>query len=337
VRPYTVRRDGMMGRHGNSLQHKNPFLSVRPLLVALFYFLPIAVPGLIGWLNGLLAVPIFLLLQTAADEKTGGQQIRNGLLMAGLGSLLMGRFSMFLFALTMLPLGYSLHLSVARQKTPTESGAVGMMVLGISWLLFWSVYGTMSGSNPYVGLLADLDAFLGQIIVVYRTSSDLPADVLYSLEQIIAGMRVLLPKILPGLLAGMVLITVSLNMVICRGVMRRLVPEKAFWPPYSDWRLPEKAVWLLICAFFLLLVGTGGVKNAGLSLMLVAGVLYFFQGAAVVIHVLNRWNLPRTFRLFLYVILGLQRYGMLLVVIVGIADTWADFRKLDLKDKDKTE
>lgn len=322
-----------MGRYGNILQHNGPFLSVRPLLVALFYFLPIAFPGLIGWLNGVLAVPIFLLLQTAADERKAGQQIKNGLLMAGLGSLLMGRFSMFLFTLTMLPLGYSLYLSVARQKTPAESGAAGLLVLGISWLLFWSVYGIMSGANPYVGLLADLDAFLGQIIVVYRTSSDLPADVLYNFEQIIAGIRVLLPKILPGLLAGMVLITVSMNMVICRGVMRRLAPEKACWPPYSDWRLPDKAAWLLIFAFALFLVGQGGVKNVGLSLVLVSVLLYFFQGAAVVIHVLNRWNLPRTFRFFLYVILGLQCYGMLLVVIVGIADTWADFRKLDLKDK----
>ncbi|CAK8720250.1 DUF2232 domain-containing protein [Candidatus Electrothrix laxa] len=302
------------------------------------FFLPIAVPGLLGWLNGLLAVPIFLLLQTAHDERTAGQQIRNGLLMAGLGSLVMGRFSMFLFTLMMLPLGYSLHLSVSRQKTPAESGAAGIMVLGISWLFFWSVYGTMSGMNPYVGLLTDLDAFLGQVVVVYRTSSDLPADVLYSLEQIIAGMRLLLPKILPGLLVGMVLITVSLNMVICRSVMCRLVPEKVFWPPYSDWRLPDKTVWLLICAFALLLVGTGGVKNVGSSLMLVSGLLYFFQGAAVVIHVLNRWNLPRTFRLFFYVILALQRYGMLLVVIVGIADTWADFRKLDHEEnKDTTE
>ncbi|WLE96973.1 MAG: DUF2232 domain-containing protein [Candidatus Electrothrix communis] len=327
-----------MGRHGNSLQYNSPFLSARPLLVALFFFLPIAVPGLIGWLNGLLAVPIFLLLQIAADERTAGQQIRNGLLMAGLASLLMGRFPMFLFTLTMLPLGYSLHLSVARQKTPVESGAAGILVLGISWLIFWSMYGTMSGLNPYVALLTDMDAFLGQVIVVYRTSSDLPADVLYNLEQIIAGIRVLLPKILPGLLAGTVLITVSLNMVICRGVMRRLAPEKVFWPPYSDWRLPDKAVWLLILAFALLLVGTGGVKNVGTSLMLVSGLLYFFQGIAVVIHVLNRWNLPRAFRFFVYVILALQRYGMLLVVIVGIADTWANFRKLDHKEnKDKTE
>ena len=233
-----------MGRHGNSSQHNGPFLSVRPLLVALFYFLPIAVPGLIGWLNGLLAVPIFLLLQTAADERKAGQQIRNGLLMAGLGSLLLGRLPMFLFTLTMLPLGYSLHLSVARQKTPAESGVVGMLVLGISWLLFWSVYGTVSGMNPYIALLTDMDAFLGQVIAVYRTSGDLPADVLYNFEQIIEGIRVLLPKILPGLLAGTVLITVSLNMVVSSGLMRRLAPDKAVWPPYGDWRLPDKAVWL---------------------------------------------------------------------------------------------
>lgn len=328
-----------MRRHGNSLQYNGPFLRPRPLLVALLYFLPTALPGLMGWLNGLLAVPIFLLLQTAVDERTGVRQIRNGLLMAGLGSLLLGRFPMFLFTLTMLPLGYSLHLSVARQKTPAESGAVGALVLAGSWFLFWSVYGTLSGTNPYIGLLADMDALLEQLVAVYRANPDIPVETQYIFEQLIAEMRVLLPKILPGLLAGMVLITVSLNMVVGRCLMRRLVPEKAFWPPYSDWRLPDKVVWLLICAVALFLVGTGGVKNIGSSLMLVSGLLYFFQGAAVVLHVLNRWNLPRIFRLFVYVLLILQRYGMLLVVLVGIADTWADFRRLDNKkdseDNDK--
>ncbi|CAK8725302.1 DUF2232 domain-containing protein [Candidatus Electrothrix aarhusensis] len=328
----------MMGGHGNRLQYNGPFLSARPLLVAFCYFLPIALPELIGWLNGILAVPIFLLLQTAADERTADQQIRNGLLMAGLGSLLLGRFSMFLFTLTMLPLGYSLHLTTVRQRDPAQAGITGVIVLTISWLFFWTVYGNMSGTNPYLALLSGTDTFMEQIVVVYRTNADLPADVLYNLEQLITEVRMLLPKILPGLLAGMVLITVILNMVIGRVLLLRLAPEKVFWPPYGDWRLPDKAVWLLISAFVLLLVGQGGVKNVGLSLILVSGLLYFFQGAAVIIHVLNRWNLPRTFRLFVYVILALQRYGMLLVVIVGIADTWADFRKLDHKEnKDKTE
>jgi hypothetical protein len=208
-----------MRRHGNSSQSNGSFLHARSLSAALLYFLPTALPGLIGWLNGLLAVPIFLLLQTADDERTGVRQISNGLLTAGIGSLLLGRFSMFLFTLTMLPLGYSLHLSVARQKTPAESGAVGALVLAVSWFLFWSVYGTVTGMNPYIGLLADMDALLEQFMVVYRENPDIPVETQYIFEQLIAEMRVLLPRILPGLLAGMVLITVALNMVVGRCLM----------------------------------------------------------------------------------------------------------------------
>ena len=322
-----------MGRYENIARHKGLFLSARPLLVALFFFLPAALPGLVGWLNGLLAVPIFLLLQTAADERRTGLQIRNGLLLAGLGSLLLGRFSMFLFTLTMLPLGYSLHLSAVRRKSPAETGVTGIMTLGLSWLGFWFLYGMLFRTNPYIDLLAGMDALLEQFIVMYRTDSGLPADVLYTVEQIIAETRELLPKILPGLLAGTVLITVSLNTIISGTLLRRLVPEKAVWPPYKEWRLPDKAVWLLITAFALLLIGQGGMQHAGLSLLIVSGMMYFFQGAAVAVHLLNRWKLPRAFRFFVYVLLLFQRYGMLLVALVGVADTWADFRKLDREEQ----
>ena len=92
-------------------------------------------------------------------------------------------------------------------------------------------------------------------------------------------------------------------------------------------------MWFLIAAFALLLVGRGGVKDVGRSLVLLSGMLYFFQGVAIVVHVLNRWKLPRAFRFLVYVLLGLQSYGMLLVAVVGLADTWADFRRLDREDK----
>ena len=324
-----------MGRYGNIARHNGPFLTARPLLVALFFFLPTALPGLFGWLNGLLAVPIFLLLQSAADEKTAGRQIRNGLLPAGLGSLLLGRFSMFLFTLTLLPLGYSLHLSAVQRKSPAEAGVAGIMTLGLAWLLFWSLYGMFTGTNPYTDLLSGMDALMEQLLAAYRMNSGLSVDVLYAVEQIIAEIRELLPKILPGLLTGTVLLTVGLNLIISGGLLRRLASEKAPWPPYREWRLPDKAVWLLICAFVLLLVGTGGVKNTGLSLLLVSGMMYFFQGAAVVVHLLNHWKLPRVFRFFVYVLLLFQRYGMLLVALIGIADTWADFRKLDHEENNK--
>ena len=251
--------------------------------------------------------------------------------MAGVASLLVGSFSMYLFTLTMLPLAYSLHLGTIRQRDPAQTGITGIVVLTIALMIFWTMYGIVSGSNPYVSLLTDMDAVMGQIIVMHRTNSELPVDTLFALEQLITGVRELLPGILPGLLAGTVLLTVVLNMVIGRALLFRLAPEKVFWPPYKEWRLPDKAVWILIVAFALLLLGQGG--GIGLSLALVAGLLYFFQGAAVVVHTLNRWNLPRVFRLFIYGMLVLQRFGLLLVMIVGIIDTWADIRDLDHEDK----
>ncbi len=323
----------MMGQDKKSSQQNGPFLTARPLLVALFFFIPILLPGLIGWLNGLLAVPIFLLFQTAADDQKAGLEIRNGLLMAGLGSLLLGRLPMFLFILAMLPLGYSLHMSAGQRKDPAQTGIAGIIALAVSWLIFWTVYGITSGVNPYIGLLADMDALMEQIIVVYRTNAGLPVETLYALEQLVAGLRELLPRILPGVLAGTVLLTVVLNMVISRVLLLKLAPEKAFWPPYNEWRLPDRAVWFFILAVALLLLSKGKGGSLGLSLVFVAGILYFFQGAAVVIHTLNRWNLPRVFRLFIYVMLGLQRYGVLLVVLAGLIDTWADFRELDQEDK----
>ncbi|MCI5197314.1 MAG: DUF2232 domain-containing protein [Candidatus Electrothrix sp. AW5] len=126
-------------------------------------------------------------------------------------------------------------------------------------------------------------------------------------------------------------------MIISRVLLRRLAPEKVFWPPYKEWQLPDKTIWFLIFSFVLLLINSGQGKTVGLSLVCVAGLLYFLQGVAVVMHTLNRWNLPRAFRLFAYVFLGLQRYGVLLVIIIGIADTWANFRKLDHTEKDTTE
>jgi uncharacterized protein YybS (DUF2232 family) len=321
-----------MEQYRRSSQQKHPFLATRPLLVALFFFIPVLLPGLAGWLNGLLAVPIFLLLQTATGDKEAGLEIRNGLLMAGLGALLLGRLPMLLFTLTMLPLGYSLHISAGQRKDPAQTGLAGVLVLTMTWLIFWTVYGIASGINPYIGLLTDMDAFMGQIITVYRESGELPPEALYALEQLITGVRELLPRILPGILGGTVLITVVLNMVISRVLLFKLAPEKVCWPPYSEWRLPDKAVWLLIFAFALLLFGKGGGGSVGVSLAFATGLLYFFQGAAVIIHALNRWNVPRVARLFMYVILGLQRYGILLVVVAGIVDTWADFRKLDHED-----
>ena len=312
----------------NGQQRGAAFFCPQALLITAAFFLPVAIPSLFGWMNGLLAVPIFFLFGTTADDRQATLQIRNGLLLAAGGALLLKQLVLIVFALAMPALGYSLYRSAQRGDNPVAAGAKGIVTLGLSWFVFWAVYGIIAGINPYASLLAILDDSFNRIIEIYRNSSDLPADVLYSLEQVITGIREFLPNVLPGLLAGLVIITVWLNQVIGNTLLLRLRPAEAAWPRYSRWQLPDKLIWLLIAAAALSLLGSGMVKYAGYCLVIIAAMLYFFQGLAVFVHFLDRWNVPRYLRIILYVILAFQSYGLLLLAMLGIADIWLNFRKM---------
>ena len=303
------------------------------LLIALVLFLPVAAPSLFGWFNGLLAVPVFLLFQITGNVRQTTLQIRNGLLLAAVGSLLINKLPALVFALTMLPLGYSFYSSARQGDDPATTGGKGIITLALSWLLFWSIYGILAGANPYVNLLAMLDGSFAYILELYRNTSELPADVLYNLEQFIDSIREFLPRVLPGMLAGTVILTVWLNLAICNNLVHRLLPEKMNWPEYRFWQLPDKLVWLVIVAASLSLVGSGVVKNTGYCLIIVSVLLYFFQGMAVFIHFLERWNVPAFVRIVIYVILIIQSFGLLLLAMIGLADIWIDFRKMSHQEQ----
>lgn len=310
-------------------EKKREIISVQTLLIAVCFLLPTALPLLFSWLDMLLGVPVFILLQLAEDKQVVFVSLRNGLLIATAGVLLLGEPVPFVFSLAMLPLGGSMHRSAGSGRSPVAAGGMGFAVLGVTWLAFWLVQGLLTESNPYASLLALLDSAFARLAEEARTNADFAIDVGHNLDMVIAEIRsVLLPKILPGLLAGSVVLTVWLNMVIGSGLLRRLRPDKAVWPEYQCWRLPDMLIWLLIVAVILLLVGNGHLEQVGYSLAVVAGLLYFFQGVATFAHLLHRWHVPAFWRAVLYFFVAVQVYGMLLLTVIGVADTWADFRRL---------
>ena len=93
-------------------------------LCSVLFFLPALIPPLFGWLNGFLAVPVVFLL-SSRGAGAGSLQLQLSLLAAGLAALFTGRIEGFLFSLTLVPLGYSLHRSALAGASPAMSGGRG--------------------------------------------------------------------------------------------------------------------------------------------------------------------------------------------------------------------
>lgn len=310
-------------------QKQQHFFSGQSLLTGLLFFLPSAVPSLLAWLIPLLAVPVFLLFQAVGNDRQALRLLRNGLLVSGAGALLLGAEEIYLFSLIQLPLAWSLRRSAVQGKSPAAAGGAGLAMLALSWIAFWFCYGILSSSNPYTSLLVELQNGLTQLTEAYRTSSaQLSAEVLYSLELTTAWLRQRLPMLMPGLLISGLTLTVWLNMLISGWLLGKVRPDKVPWPEYRCWRLPDQFVWLLIAGASLAAVSTGHAQTIGFTLAAVAVLVYFFQGAAVFAHLLHRWNVPPLWRFFLYFIVAAQSYGVLLLAVTGVADIWADFRKM---------
>ncbi|MCL2789044.1 MAG: YybS family protein [Desulfobulbus sp.] len=295
------------------------------LLIALF-FLPAALPSALGWLTGFLATPVCVPLVVHGYPK-GLRLVAIALAVAGAGALAVRQIEMFAFSLTLVPLGVTLFSSVRAKESAVKSGAKGLAALAIAWILFWTVYGNLTGINSYNMLLKALDLGLEQTLELSKSKdAGLSPEIILRLSEVTAAMRETIPRVLPGLLAVMVMCTVWLNMVLINRLSGWLTGTTP-WEPYTAWRLPEHLVWLPIGAIAVMLLGTGWLQDAGGWLAMIAGLLYLFQGLAVFVALLERWRVPPLVRTILYLIVFLQTYGLLLLAVLGLIDVWYDFRK----------
>ena len=104
-----------------------------------------------------------------------------------------------------------------------------------------------------------------------------------------------------------------------------LAPVLRGFPPLSRWRFPFLVVWVLAAAVALMIVPLPLWPAAGLNLVLVVCSVLAVQGAAL------QWQMgsagtPMLLRLFFLFMAGML---FLPLVLLGLADQWMDFRKLE--------
>lgn len=98
-------------------------------------------------------------------------------------------------------------------------------------------------------------------------------------------------------------------------------------PPLYYWSAPEWLIFPVLALGFLLMVPVDLVFQVSLNLLVVAALLYFCQGVAVVSAWFQRFRVPRLIRCFGYPLMFLHPL-FFLVITLGLMDIWLDFRRM---------
>ena len=297
------------------------------LLIAVF-LLPTLHPGRMGWITSLIPLPVFYYL-VRLGKKEGSLLIRNAILISGGAALLVGSLPLLIFSLTLVPLGIAFSFSLFNRTSPVGAALRGSLVLGVIWLVFWVVFGLIHATNPYTSLLKELDQGLASGFALYQENAELPSETLASIRSAVELLRAFIPKILPALLISVVLSTAWLNLALGNWLLKSKDADLSPWPEYKDWQLPDSLVWGVIIGGALLILLPAPLSTLGLNIILICVTVFFFQGLSIVSSLLFKWSVPRPLRFLIYGLIFVQTYGIILLSFFGLADVWADFRKLN--------
>ncbi|MBP8985149.1 MAG: DUF2232 domain-containing protein [Syntrophobacterales bacterium] len=95
------------------------------------------------------------------------------------------------------------------------------------------------------------------------------------------------------------------------------------------WKIPDRMVWFVIAAGTLVLVPQENIRLIGLNLLVVFLFAYVLQGFAIINYFFTRKRVPVFLRWMVYALIFVQNIFLLVVAVIGFADIWVDFRKIN--------
>jgi len=147
-------------------------------------------------------------------------------------------------------------------------------------------------------------------------------------EQLAETARKIFPAVMGSGIAGMAGILLALVWLTARalGLGTGLSP----WPPFGRWRFPFYLVWSLVAGLGLVITRMPLPETVGINIVVIAVSLLGIQGAAV------QWEMTgRTMNIWLRTAyLLVAGFIFLPLVLLGLADQWLDFRKLEASSGD---
>jgi uncharacterized protein YybS (DUF2232 family) len=125
------------------------------------------------------------------------------------------------------------------------------------------------------------------------------------------------------------LITAAVNFFLVRFLWIKLYGQTLFrQEKFSELVLPDFLIFLLILSSASLFFIESSIGVVGVNLFALVILVYFFQGLAVTVHILESKNAHVLIWVLVFFLIVIQPVLMGLVIGLGVFDIWVDFRKI---------
>jgi uncharacterized protein YybS (DUF2232 family) len=229
---------------------------------------------------------------------------------------------LLMIGLTGAMLSEVLYRRYSIEKTFTVA-SLALFFCGVGFVLYSAF---LSGASPW----QTVELYIGGIIVenlrLYE-QLDISADQIALIHENVPQITGFFTVIFPALALSGAVLTVWLNVLAARSLLRRYAHEFHDFGDLALWKAPERLVWLLIAAGGMMLVPVDVIDTVGLNILIICCLIYLLQGLAIVGFFFKRKRIPLLLRWLFYLLIAVQQYMVILVIAFGLFDIWIDFRK----------
>lgn len=296
-------------------------------LLSIGLMLPGTAWMLLGWSCFFFPLIVFVYI-----TKYGWQYTNNHLLPAVIAALVGGYFfqslELIVFMVMLLPAGYMVALSTQRNERPWQAGLRSLLSLGGLLFIFFGVLSLHSEQSFFQAIITSLNAGIDDALRIYSDNNDLSAENYIVFERTLLQVKATAPSILPAIMAN-ILVFVSWTTVVLGNTLLPRTGCTKPWPEYRFWKLPEVLIWAFICSAIGALMPYQPIQTTGLNILIVVCLLYSFQGLAIAVFFLKKWNVPKLMRTAIYIMIIFQSFGTVILIVAGVADVWFDLRHIE--------
>ena len=178
--------------------------------------------------------------------------------------------------------------------------------------------------DAYQKMVSAMTKEYDNAVHLYRKGA--PSQVSPQLDQLIESVRQTLISYFPSII-GSFFIFLALSNILTFMKLNDVRERIAnLHPSFDRWQMPWWLVWCFIVTGFMALVPQKPWADVGKNLVVVTSVFYLIQGFSIMKFFFKVMNTPVYVRYLVYALIGIQWYGLLLVVFTGLMDNWFDFR-----------